>query len=73
VPRTRGEARVEQARVLASQGRTQAEVAAEIGVDARTLRRWGIAWPMGRPEVAEGQASPRTRRRRKAGDPAGLA
>lgn len=62
--RTRNEARVEQARALASQGKTQAEVSAELGVPVRTLKTWGIEWPMGRPRVADEQASPRTRRRR---------
>jgi transposase-like protein len=69
MPRTRDEARVEAARVLASQGKTQAQVAAELGVSVRTLRTWGIEWPApgGRPRVSDESASVRTERRRRTG------
>jgi len=67
MPRTRDESRVQAARLLASQGMTQQEVSAELGVPLRTLRTWGIEWPMGRPPVADDDASARTRRRRKSG------
>lgn len=68
MPRTRNEALVEKARVLASLGKTQREVAAELGIAYRTLQSWrDIEWPMGRPRVADGEASARTRRRRRQG------
>lgn len=63
--RTRNEARVEQARALASEGKTVTEIAAEVGVDRRTVQRWGITGQAGRPKVSDEQASPRTRRRRR--------
>lgn len=66
MPRTRNEALVEKARALASQGRTQREAAAELGIAYRTLQSWrDIDWPMGRPRVSDGQASARTLRRRR--------
>lgn len=64
MPRTRNEARVELARVLASQGKTQREAAAELGVGVRTLRTWGIDWAAGRPRLPDGEGSRWTRRRR---------
>lgn len=67
MPRTRNEALVEQAKDLAAQGKTQAQVSAELGVAVRTLKTWGIEWPAGRPRVADDVASPRTARRRRAG------
>lgn len=67
--RTRDEARVEQARLLASQGKTQREVSAALGVPLRTLQSWPVQWLMGRPRVPDEQASARTRRRRKPGEP----
>jgi transposase-like protein len=66
--RKRDESRVADAARLAASGKTQAEVAAEVGVTTRQLRRWGIEWPIGRPQVPQGQASARTARRRKARD-----
>ncbi len=65
MPRTRNETRVAKARVLASQGKTQREVAAELGVPLRTLQSWPIKWPMGRPRVDDEHASARTARRRR--------
>lgn len=67
--RKRNEARVEAARVLASEGKTQAQVAAGLGVSVRTLRTWGIEWPAagGRPRVSDEGASARTERRRRTG------
>jgi transposase len=68
MPRTRDESRVEQARLLASQGKTQREAAAELGIAYRTLQSWtDIEWPMGRPRVSDEAASGRTARRRKSG------
>jgi hypothetical protein len=65
VTRTRNEALVEQARILASLGKTQREVSAELGVKLRTLQSWPVDWPMGRPRVGDEQASARTARRRR--------
>jgi transposase len=67
MPRTRNEALVDQARALASQGKTQREAAEALGVTVRTLQRWGIGWPAGRPRVSDGEASARTGRRRRTG------
>lgn len=66
MPRTRDEARVEQARALASQGKTVTEIAAVLGVDRRTVQRWGVASALaGRPRVSDEEASARTARRRR--------
>jgi hypothetical protein len=65
VPRTRDESLVAKARDLASQGMTQAQVSAALSVPARTLKTWGIDWPMGRPKVSDEHASERTARRRR--------
>lgn len=68
MPRTRNEALVERARMLAAEGKTQAEVGAELGVPVRTLRTWPVEWPRpGRPRVSDEQASARTARRRRTG------
>lgn len=64
MPRKRDEALAVKARALASQGKTQAEVSAELGVPARTLRTWGIDWAAGRPRLPDGEGSRWTRRRR---------
>jgi hypothetical protein len=65
MPRKRDETLVQKARVLASQGKTQTEVSAALGVPRRTLRSWPVEWVTGRPRVSDGQASARTRRRRR--------
>ena len=68
MPRTRDETLVHRAGVLASEGKTQAEVSAELGVSPRTLRSWGIAWApakTGRPRLPDGEGSRWTRRRRE--------
>ena len=65
MPRKRSEALAAKARALASEGKTQAEVSALLGVPVRTLRTWGIDWPAGRPRVSDERASGRTRRRRR--------
>lgn len=65
--RTRNEARVEQARALASKGKTVTEIAAALGVSRKTVQRWGITAPPGRPRVADDAASARTERRRRTG------
>ena len=70
MPRRRDESRVRAARLLASQGMTQREVSAELGVPLRTLQSWrDIEWPArgGRPPVGDEQASARTARRRRNG------
>lgn len=71
MPRTRNEALVAQARALAAEGKTVTEIAHAVGRDRRTVQRWGITAPAGRPKVADGQASERTARRRRQ-DAAGL-
>lgn len=75
MPRTRDEARVEQARVLASEGKTQAEVATELDMSLRTLQSWPVEWPrgQGRPRLPVGEGSRWTRRRREAEAEAGKA
>lgn len=69
MPRKRDEALIGQARVLASEGMTVTGIAAILGVNRRTVQRWGITAPAGRPRLPEGQGSARTRRRRASGNP----
>lgn len=66
MPRKRSEALAAKARALASEGKTVTEIAALLGVDRRTVQRWGIvSRQAGRPKVSDDQASARTRRRRR--------
>jgi transposase len=67
--RARDESRVERARLLAAGGKTVTEIAAELGVDRRTVQRWGVSAPTGRPRVSDGEASARTMRRRRLESP----
>jgi transposase len=64
MPRTRDEGRIAEAVRLAASGMTQAEVAGALGVSVRTLSRWPVQWPTGRPRLPDGQGSRWTRRRR---------
>ena len=62
--RARDEARVQRARDLAAEGASMTEIASQLGVNRRTVERWGVASPLtGRPGTSDEAASARTLRR----------
>lgn len=67
MPRARDESRVEQARLLEESGLTRQQVAGEMGVSVRQVKRWLSAGATGRPRIPDGSPmSERTRYRRQA-------